>query len=392
MTDRLRVCLYATDLQANTYALAHHLSTRDDVEALVVCEREVPPAEPVREWVPIRCPIVSAADPDAERRLRQLAPQVTIVDNHFPARAWSPALATTWHGFGWKGPQDRREFAQIHRAIRRLTGCGGDRPNPRFRWLCAGPTDARVRAGVSGFAAENLRVTGQPYLDLIIDTRVPRDELRRHYPPRLRDRKLALLAFTWQYGRVFAHWGGDIEVFRHLFAAAERLGCGLILRLHDRRRFDAPYVAALERLAAAHGVLVKFKDEHPDNLLDILASDVVVSNYSSLLTFFYATGRPSIHVHPVAADAPAVWREWRGGRVREQRATDPARRWRMPLSEHGGLVAHSPDELIAALTRSLAEPDCCRERSADFCRRHLAPLDGQSCARVAAEVAALATA
>ena len=85
----------------------------------------------------------------------------------------------------------------------------------------------------------------------------------------------------------------------------------MILRLHDSFRFEPAYRDFITGLARRHSnVLLKFKDHHPDNLLDMQVSDVLMTNYSSIANLFYATSSPA----PVGVgwDSSAWSPDWSG--------------------------------------------------------------------------------
>jgi CDP-glycerol glycerophosphotransferase (TagB/SpsB family) len=180
-------------------------------------------------------------------------------------------------------------------------------------------------------------------------------------------------------------------VLEPLLQHLERRSCNAILRLHDSFRFDAPYRRYLDQLRSRFPLLLlKFKDEHPDNLLDLSVADVLITNYSSIANLFYATGRPTIHVYPVkSADEAFLWRRRTLFGVFQKRIAHARYIWKLPPEEHGGLLARSPAELGEQLDRALAEPDCCRDATRDFLDRHMLGADGQNRQRMHEELEAL---
>ena len=110
------------------------------------------------------------------------------------------------------------------------------------------------------------------------DLRVPLDRslAQPFYPFDVVGRQTVLLAPTWHYGEVFAHWGRDADLFERLLSHLQQRNVNVILRLHDSFRFDKPYRRFLDGLAARYpNVLLKFKDHHPDNFLDLQVADVL---------------------------------------------------------------------------------------------------------------------
>lgn len=392
MSRPTRVLFWTTTLQADVTSLARHLAARADFETLVVADDAAAHGrEPVAGLLPLRAPLVDRRQRDLGARLRAFAADVTVVDNHFPPQRHSPALFVLWHGFGWKGPNDRAEFAAVHDAIRRLTGARADRPNPRFLWRCYGPTDLEHRHAVSGFARENLALLGSALSDDL--QRVPREVARAAYPPPFDSGRLALLAFTWHYGRVFAHLGDDVALLERLLDHFERLDCRAVLRLHDRHRYEARYLRDLEAVAARRPdrVLLKYKDRDRDTLLDLARADLIVSNFSSILNDFYVTGRPALHLYPVrSADEAFVWRSWARGRVRTRQVANARFAWKLSPEENGGLVCHDLDSLEQTIARGLEDPALTRAASQRFLERHMVPADGHRCEAMATALAEVA--
>ncbi len=384
MTDRpLKILVWATTFGADLWSLTRWLDAHPDTDVRVVLkDPKSYLGEGVATLYPLQAPL--------ERRLPLydivglpwFRPDVTIIDNRVPLVASSRKGFVLWHGFGWKGPNDRAEFKVLHGQLRRAFG-DPLAPNPNFRWQCFGPWDFEHRTEVSGFHPDNCRILGAASHD---DLRIPLDKrlAQPWYPFDVVRRKTVLLAPTWHYGEVFAHWGRDADLFERLLSHLRARDCNVILRLHDSYRFDKGYRRFLDGLGRRHrNVLVKFKDHAPDNYLDMQVADVMVTNYSSIANLFYATRRPTIHVYPVAsADEAFMWRTYTVFGLRH-RAVDNARFvWKLPPEEHGGLLARSFDELLAQLDQSLDDPTCCAAKADDFLDRHMLGADGHSCERI----------
>jgi hypothetical protein len=157
------------------------------------------------------------------------------------------------------------------------------------------------------------------------------------------------------------------------------------VRLHDSYRFDPEYVRYLRSLAEGRDrVHVKFKDESPDNYLDLQVAHVLVTNYSSIANLFYATGRPTLHIYPVrCAEEAFLWRQHTVFGQRVRRVQSARFIWKLPPEDHGGLMARSFDELLDQVDRALEDPDCCRAAAKDFVDRHMMGADGRNCERIA---------
>ena len=392
----MNVLVWATTFGADLWSFTRYLDARDDCTVKVVLDD---PATFQREGVAQLFPLHNT--PLIKRRpwhrlwgIPGFRPDVTVMDNRVPLRASSPAGLMLWHGFGWRGPNDADgDFAWLHRAIRQAFG-DARVPNPRFVWQCFGPWDFEHRTQVSGFAPENCRLIGAVSHD---DLRVPLDRslAQPFYPFDVVNRKTVLLAPTWHYGEVFAHWGRDADLFDQLLSHLERRETNIILRLHDSFRFPAPYRAFLDGLARRYpNVLMKFKDQHPDNFLDLQVADVLVTNFSSIANLFYATLRPTVHVYPVAStDEAFMNRHYTVFGIREKEVESAKFMWKLPPEENGGLLARDFDQMMAYVDRGLDEPDCCRDRAQAFLDKHMLGADGHNAERAWAaleEVAATA--
>lgn len=386
MTETIRVCLWATTFQSDIYALARYLHRQEDFQVMVaMADVEGLRREPLHVLQPLDFPLLEKKHWLTPLKIRRFRPHITVVDNHYPKWRLSPGLFTIWHGQSWKGPQDRREFDDAFRQIKRLTGVGGDEVNPFFRWSCAGQTEVEHRASVTGFARENLVCVGYASVDDILGWPFSREEMLRFYPPSFAAGKICLFAPTWHYARIFPYGVDDLQVFDKFFHFAAGEGVSVILRMHDRMRFDLGFLKALEALTGKHdNVLIKYKNESRDSMLDMMVADFAISNYSSLLTYYYATGRPSVHLYPIRpGNETFMYRAYSGGKVRSVPVEDERYVWRRDPSEIGGLQAKTYDELCHAFRRAVAEPDCCTELIRRFIARHMLPYDGKACERTA---------
>ncbi len=380
----MNVLVWATTFGADLWSFTRYLDARDDCTVKVVLDD---PATFRREGVAQLFPL--AKTPLITRRpwhrlvgVPGFRPDVTVMDNRVPLRASSAAGLMLWHGFGWRGPNDADgDFAWLHRAIRQAFG-DARVPNPRFIWQCFGPWDFEHRTEVSGFAPENCRLIGAVSHDHL---RVPLDRSRAQpfYPFDVVKRKTVLLAPTWHYGEVFAHWGRDADLFDRLLAHLHRRGTNVIIRLHDSFRFETSYRAFLDGLAHRYpNVLLKFKNQHPDNFLDLQVADVLVTNFSSIANLFYATGRPTVHLYPVAsADEAFMNRHYTVFGIRKEEVESARFIWKLPPEENGGLLACDFDQMMAQIDRGLDEPDCCRDRAQFFLDKHMLGADGHNAKR-----------
>ena len=382
--DRMKVLAWATTFNADLWSLTRWLSLRDDVDVRVVLpDPAIYEASGVAKLFPMgNVQLVKRTLVQDVVGIPGFKPDVTVLDNRIPFRATSKKALMLWHGLGWKGPNDRAEFRVLHSQIRRNFG-EPLAPNPNFRWSCNGPWDFQHRTQVSGFHPDNCRILGAAAHD---DMRIPFDRARAqpYYPFDIVRKKTVLFAPTWHYGEVFAHWGRDADLIERLLTHLRRRDTNVILRLHDSFRFEPAYRAFLADLARRHPhVLLKFKDHHPDNLNDMQVSDVLLTNYSSIANLFYATGRPTLHIYPVAdADEAFTWRTMTVLGVKKTQMQNARFVWRLPPEDHGGLMAKDFETLMTQVDRALDEPDCCREPARQFLDRHMLGADGHSCERI----------
>lgn len=380
----MNVLVWATTFGADLWSFTRYLDRRDDCRVKVVLDD---PATFLREGTAQLFPL-RRTDLVKRRPWNRIVgvpgfrPDVTVMDNRLPLRAPSPAGLMLWHGFGWRGPNAAdTDFAWIHRAIRQTFG-DARVPNPRFRWQCFGPWDFEHRTNVSGFHPANCRLIGAVSHD-DLRQKLDRSLAQPFYPFDVERRKTVLIAPTWHYGEVFAHWGTDADLFDRLLAHLHRRGVNVILRLHDSFRFARPYRRFLHDLTRRYpNVLLKFKNHHPDNFLDLQVADVLVTNFSSIANLFYATLRPTVHVYPVAsADEAFMDRRYTVFGVRERTVESARFVWKLPPEDNGGLLARGFDEMMAQIDRALDEPACCRDRAQAFLDRHMLGADGDNAGR-----------
>ena len=79
-----------------------------------------------------------------------------------------------------------------------------------------------------------------------------------------------------------------------------------------------------------------------------------------------------------------MWRKLTVFGVTKTKVKDPKFVWKLDPEDHGGLMARSFDETLAALDTAIRHPDCCQEAADDFLARHMHGADGRSGARALA--------
>lgn len=380
----MKICFWATSFQADNQALASYLCRQPGVEVVVALDDpDRYRSEPVWGVLPFGGRLLDRRASSTLDAIEAFAPDCLIVDNHLPKRRLAPRLYVLWHGYGWRVD----DLSTMKKELVKLIG-PVEAPNDRFRWSAFGPVDRSYRIEHSGFAAENVVAAGSPYSDLLIpgaprQVRLEPGSVQPHYRIDL-GRPTLLLGMTWHHGGALAHWGDDQALHEALAGHLEQRGANLLIRMHDRHRYDAADVARMERLSERHpNVQLKFKSSSPDSLVDVLLSSAMISNYSSFLNAYYHTGKPSLHIDPVAHGSPNYRRDWRWGRLRVKKVADPLASWKLAPDDIGGLVAHDFDQLLAGVDRALDDPGCCAAASAAFNQRHVTAADGRTCERIA---------
>ena len=377
------VLVWATTFGADLWSFVKYLSHRSDATVKVVMDD---PQTFLRQGVAKLYPLdVEFIRRQAVNQLfgvRSFNPDVTVMDNRVPVGRTAPKGFMVWHGFGWRGPNDEKEFWWLHRSLHRAWGDVRE-PNPNFLWQCFGPWDFEHRTTVSRINPENCAVLGAASHD---DLRAPIDRAlaQPFYPFDILGRPTVLIAPTWHYGDPFAHWRDVPDLLEQLLKKISDRGANAIIRLHDSYRLEANYRRRLSELPQRYpNVLVEFKDKAPDNYLDMQIADVLVTNFSSIANLFYATRRPSIHIYPVSdADDEHSWRRYTVAGVRTKTVKHARDLWKLPLEENGGLVSYSFEELTAHLDKALDEPACCANKSTEFLDRYMLGADGRSCERM----------
>jgi hypothetical protein len=395
----MRVLVWASTLQADILALARQLDQRPDTDLLVAAEGlEAWRREPIARALPFRARMLDRAAPTTPADAMAFRADVVVCDNHFPEFPAAPRVCWLWHGLGWKA-KDSKDVEVNAGHIGRLTGIDPRRPNPRFLAQCYHARDRDWRIRSWGFAPANCLVTGSCFSDLILAPPYSRADLAPHYRIDITGRRTLLLNFGWHYGRIFpGTWQpkrfgrspmeADVAFIRSLFARADAQGVNVLFCLHDRWRYETAYLEALHREAGRFPhVEFKHKNERPDNLADLVVADAWVSNLSSFVTFFYHTGRPSVHLCPRPGATIRFSRVTRLGL--RARPAEPAAEWMNQPEDNGGLTAYDAGEALTAVDRALTEPDCCRERARRWLDDHVEGSDGQASRRLADAIAGL---
>ena len=385
--SNMRVIVWATHLQTDILALAVHLDACADVELLIVAAdtaafRREPIAVALRLWARV----LDRSDPQTRHRVRAFRADVVVADNHVPPKGTAPRLFYMWHGLGWKA-RSRLDLATFYLQVRRLIGTDPRRVNPRFMAQCYGPVDRDWRIGDWELPHTACVETGMAFAALLRDPPYDPTALAGRYRIDVARRKTVLLSITWHSGGIFSGDGeNDGKFVRDLLVAVIERGANLLICLHDRHRYPAPLLAQLA--AGEPGCELRFKSDHPDNLGDLLVADVMISNLSSFLTYFYVLGRPTVHIVPdPAAPIERVAMLFSRFRLRRQVPADTA--WMIDPADTGGPCARDALATIAATLAALDNPAPGAAAAKAWLKRHVPMLDECAPARIKQALEAL---
>lgn len=389
----MRVLIWATSLQADILALAQHLDGCADVELLIAAEGlDAYRRSVIARVRPLAARLLDMNQGSTRDAIARFAPDMVVCDNHYPHFEAAPRVCSMWHGLGWKA-RPQADIAVFYRHIKRLTGIDPRAKNPRFLAQCYGERDRAFRIENWGLDAASCRTLGMAFSDLLRAPPYDKSRLESSYQIDIGKRKTLLLNLTWHYGRIFpgtwqptllgrSPFDADLAFLERLFVRAHEHGANVLFCMHDKKRYERAYLEALHKLAKRYPYLeLRHKDEHPDNLSDLVVADAMVSNLSSFITYFYHFGRPSVHICPPPHQDVHFARMWSG--LLTSRKADQEEAWMNEPTDNGGLTAFNADEVLAAVERGLLDPSCCEERAAAWIRKHVADADGHTCERFA---------
>lgn len=392
-----RILIWATHLQTDILALTAHLDRCDDVELLIV----TPNAAAFRRDLfhrlrPFAAPLIDRNDRDMPARVRAFRADVAIADNHIPPKGYAPRLFYMWHGLGWKA-RSKLDLRVFYHQVRRLTRYDPRKPNPRFRAQCYGPTDRAWRIGNWGLPESACVEIGMTFSDLILDPPYDRAEIAKALRIDIMNRPTIALAITWHSGGIFAAEpardagipDADFDFLSEMVALAGRRGANLLICLHDRHRYFPKFIAMVEALAQDNAfVALRFKNEHPDNIVDLLAADVMISNYSSFISYFYLLGRPAIHLLPASGGDRVSRLALLFSRFPIRRRIAAQEAWMLDPQDNGGLVVSNSRDAVAAAEAVLGPAKIHQPNDAArlWLAKHVRGIDGHTAERFKAEV------
>lgn len=279
---------------------------------------------------PILGPVRDAIGDRANTRLSGDRAAIVRFAPHVVVMAASPHLEYFRHHLPGAFIANVRHGLIGKQGIRRLPM----RPSARrFDAVCIGDPMRRAHYQRSNAAPGEFWETGYPQLDPLF---------RRGAPPPLpldRARPTLLYAPTWNLGLSSAEMLGDrlVDLVR-----AGAPGLNVVIKPHPvigewRRK----WMTTWRRVAAAHPNVLLIEDTHADVVPYLLASDVLLSDASSVIFEFLALDRPIVLITNPRHRADPAWL-----------ADDIAWRWR-DLGDEVTRVSALPGAIAAAL----ADPD-----------------------------------
>jgi len=384
----IRVLIWATHLQTDILAVAAHLDRCADVALLIVTPHAARfAAEPIAASIALAAPVLDRNDPATIAQVRAFAADVAVADNHIPPKGAAPRLFYMWHGLGWKA-RSKLDLKVFYRQVARLTGRDPSRPNPRFLAQCYGPSDRAWRIRDWGLPGETCVETGMAFAALLLRPPYEIAAIADNYRIDVA-RKTVLLTITWHSGGALEGGFGDLELARQLLAAVRQRDANLLICLHERQRYDPAFVLALETaLADQPDCEIRFKDERPDNLSDLLVADVMVANLSSFLTYFYVLGRPAVHIVP--PPAPTIERvSMLFSRFRMTRRVSAGSAWMIDPTDTGGVRVSDAEGAAGAVGAALDGLGAGKDAGRAWLERHVPLLDDQAPERIRQRLVAM---
>jgi hypothetical protein len=381
----MKICFWATTFQSDIQTLAYHLADRPDFDVVVAMDRpEVYKRDVVSRIRPFPARLVDRRARGTKQLLKQLGADVLVVDNHLPGFRIADKILVIWHGFGWRMDDISGMRKQLKKHVGDVT-----RPNPNFIWQAFGEWDGRYTVKHRKIAAENVVPFGSAYSDVLspgsaLVERFDPKEVADGYRVDVVSKKTVLVGMTWHHGGLLGQFGDETALLDQMLDHLRKRDVSVIFRMHDRPRYEKAYLDTIESMIARHShAQLKFKDQSPDSLVDILVGDVLVTNFSSFANAFYYTHKPSVHIHPTAtSDRQLYMRHYKRGRVRLEKLSSEEALWKLPAEENGGLVATSFEALLAHLDRALDDPGCCEEAAGRFIEKYITKRDGRTCDRI----------
>ena len=314
----------------------------------------------LRFHAPILAPVRDALAGRAETLLASDRRAIVAFAPHVVVMAASPHLEYFRHHLPGAFTVNVRHGLIGKQGLRRLPKRASAR---RFDAVCIGDPLRKVHYERAGARPDMFWDTGYPQMDALF---------RRDPPPALPldpARPTLLYAPTWNLGLSSAAMFGErlVELVR-----AQAPGLNVIIKPHPVIGDWRPrWMAGWKRLAAAHHGVHLVEETHTDVVPYLLASDVLLSDASSVVFEFLALDRPIVLVTNPLHRADPAWL-----------AEDIVWRWR-DLGDEIGDVG----ELSAAVAAALGDPGARGARRRSYAETLFGRFtDGRNAARAAEHI------
>ncbi|HNW82924.1 MAG TPA: hypothetical protein PKG52_08550 [bacterium] len=390
----MNILIWATTLQADILSLAFYIDSSDANLTIVTENPENFRKEPVFRFKPLKAPILDMKHPDIERTVASFKPDVVVADNHMPVFLKKIKFCTMWHGLGWKA-RGKSDINQFYKNIESITGNNPRKPSKNFMAQCYGIPDRDWRIEQWKLHPGSCKITGMAFSDLLLNPPYTKKDLQQYYSIDILNKKVVLLSVSWHYGRIISEnqnkgllsWKNgiatDMEFLDTVLGTIHSKGANCIFCLHDRKRYEPQYLEAIQDIVRMYpNVMVKHKSDHPDNLSDLIVSDIMVSNLSSFITYFYFRGLPSVHIIPSdRSNEKLRLAQIKRGRVSYRTLSGNEQIYMNDPEDNGGITAWNLQGVADGIIHGLENPDCCREKSRSWIDRHIYKPDGSSAMR-----------
>jgi hypothetical protein len=155
-----------------------------------------------------------------------------------------------------------------------------------------------------GFTEDRLMMMGMPFsIDLLAGVSPEQRAeflLQRNLNP---GKKTVLYSPTWGHNKergFFVEWfqdGREAErVEKFCRYVREEMGCNLIVRFHEKRRYSEDWRKKYQDSFSRHGVHFEYLDDEPNNFQCLVCSDVLLGDLSSTHIYYYILDKPVVHI------------------------------------------------------------------------------------------------
>lgn len=268
-------------------------------------------------------------------------------------------IVNTHHGCGFLGDFGKESGIDIHLAV----------------------SDAKKAIFVkNGCDPSEVFVVGQPRLDFIFQNKDKLGKIREEYLVKNKlnpDRPTLIYAPTWDRTNFnagtkgfYARWCDpkeEEEVSRKIVYFTQYHKLNLIIRVHDHyaKKYEKQIPDNLYKIFDGHAHISSMRTES-DSMRPMVASDIMVTDFSSIMTDFLALDRPIIFIEP-----------------HDKWVYNADTRWYLTKEERPGAVVETVDQLFFAISTHLIRPNLYGESRKEVANKMIQFFDGHSSERAA---------